>query len=67
MSNTTLELHGSIEQLALARIIDKRMEYLKSVQTEEADSEFFALQWLAIPLMPYILEVQKERENGWIL
>ena len=64
---TTLELHDSKTSLALARIIDTRMEYLASVHTTAADLEFLTLQKLAVPLLPYILQVQKERENGWIL
>jgi hypothetical protein len=63
----TLELHSPEASLALARIIDTRMEYLASVHTTAADLEFLTLQQLAVPLLPYILEVQKERENGWIL
>jgi hypothetical protein len=64
---TTLELQSPEESLALARMIDIRMEYLATLQTRVADSEFLTLQRLAVPLMPYILQVQKERENGWIL
>lgn len=64
---TTLECHGPEAHLALARIIDTRMEYLASVHTRAADIEFLALQQLAVPLLPYILQVQQERENGWIL
>jgi hypothetical protein len=64
---TTLELHDSKTSLALARIIDTRMEYLASVHTTAADLEFLTLQQLAVPLLPYILQVQQERENGWLL
>jgi hypothetical protein len=64
---TTLELQSPVDALVLARMIDIRMEYLASVRSRVADSEYLTLQRLAVPLMPYILQVQRERENGWIL
>jgi hypothetical protein len=64
---TTLDLHGHFESLAVARIIDARMEQLAHIHSTAADLEFLALQRLAIPLMPYIIQVQRERESGWML
>ena len=63
----TLEIHGHLESLALARVIDNRMEELAHIHSTAADMEFLALQRLAIPLMPYIIQVQRERESGWML
>jgi hypothetical protein len=70
---TTLELHDSSAALALARAIDARMVQLASIHTTAADIEFLVLQRIAVPLMPYILQVEKEREerdkdeNRWLL
>ena len=60
---TTLELHGPEASLTLARAIDARMIALAAIHTRAADIEFLALQQLAVPLMPYILQVEKEREH----
>jgi hypothetical protein len=54
-----LDLHGSAEAYAMARIVDARMEALAALHTREADIEFLTLQRIAIPLMPYILKVER--------
>lgn len=60
---TILELPSPEASLALARAIDARMVQLAAIRTRAADIEFLALQQLAVPLMPYILQVEKERES----
>ncbi|HEX3640141.1 MAG TPA: hypothetical protein VHV10_02500 [Ktedonobacteraceae bacterium] len=70
---TTLECCSPEASLALARAIDARMVQLASIHTTAADIEFLVLQKLAIPLLPYILQVEQERElrdkdeNRWML